>query len=317
MTPRFAAFALAVLLAAASALIGVPVHADEQEVAVAAETFRAGETAYERGDFEAAARSFEVSHRLAPHAVAIFNAGLAWEAAKKLERAADAFNLALSLGGLDETRQADAKTHLDALSSQLGRALLAAPEGTLIWLAHAERASTPLTVYLAPGEHPLKVLFADGSSKNTTVQVEAGKEVSLQLSAPAPEPEAAPRPAEAQPNTDIDAPVGDGTALIVGGAVTLSIGVLAGVAAIGMGVAALDARDEFEASGNTDANAHDQADTLRTATNVTWVAAGLLAATGAVLLIVAPKGAASTPAAESARLELHVAPTGVGLTGRF
>jgi hypothetical protein len=317
MTLRFAAIALAILLAAASALIAGPVRADEQEVAVAAETFRAGEAAYERGDFEAAARSFEVSHRLAPHAVAIFNAGLAWEAAEKLERAADAFNLALSLGGLDETRQADAKTHLDALSSKLGRALLAAPEGTLIWLAHAERASTPITVYLTPGEHPLKVLFADGSSDNTTVQIEAGKEVSLQLSAPAPKPKATPGPVEPKPDTSVDAPASDGTALIVGGAVTLSIGVLAGVAAIGMGVAALDARDEFEASGNTDANAHDQADTLRTATNVTWVAAGLLAATGAVLLIVAPKGDASASATESARLELRVAPSGVGLAGRF
>ena len=86
--------------------------------------------------------------------------------------------------------------------------------------------------------------------------------------------------------------------------------VLAGGVAIFLGASALDANDAFNASGHTDQAAHDRAVALRTWTNVTWAAAGALGATGAVLLLAAPKRAAP-------RATLHVSPGGAALIGSF
>ena len=58
-----------------------PAGAVADDRAVAAETFRAAEKAYQRGDHRAAAVAFEASHQMAPHGAALYNAGLAWQAA--------------------------------------------------------------------------------------------------------------------------------------------------------------------------------------------------------------------------------------------
>src|SRR5215208_164770 len=62
--------------------------------------------------------------------------------------------------------------------------------------------------------------------------------------------------------------------------------------AIVLGLSAVSARDDFDASGRSDAEARDRAVTLRTWTNVAWGAAAATAATGAVLLLSARGGPA-------------------------
>ena len=54
------------------------------------------------------------------------------------------------------------------------------------------------------------------------------------------------------------------------------------------GLRALAARDDFNASGYTDADARGRASDLRLATNVLWGGATLAGATGLVLLLTAP-----------------------------
>jgi hypothetical protein len=277
------------------------------DVVVAAETFRAGEAAYQRGDFEAAAHSFEVSHRLAPHPFALFNSGLAWQAAGKPERAADAFATALELGGLNEMQTADAEQRLAELRKNLGWARIDAPADASLTFGHVTGAKAPTRVHLTPGEHELAVSYPDGHSEQVAVHVQAGEQTDVRVEArPAKPPAKAPAPI-ASPSP---AAPPDGGALVVGGWVGVGLAVLAGGAAIGMGVAALKGRDDFEASGNTDASAHDRAATLRITTNVAWGVAGAAAVAGTIMLIVGYGD-------DGSETGLLVSPTSLGVRGRF
>ena len=68
--------AITLLLATAARPVAAQSATNDRE---ASEFFRAGEAAYGRADFAAAARAFEEAHRRAPHAATLYNAGLAWE----------------------------------------------------------------------------------------------------------------------------------------------------------------------------------------------------------------------------------------------
>lgn len=272
------------------ATLAGPVRAEQPgegdgDVVVAAETFRAGTAAYERGDFETAARSFEVSHRLAPHPFALYNAGLAWQAATKLERAADALAAALGLGGLTEGQRLDAQARLADLRGSLGWVEIEAPADALVSIGHAERVAAPARVHLPAGDHNLEVRWGDGRTETRRVTVQIGKASAVVLAPRRVEPAPAAVPVVGPEQGPPPASGSGNVGLVVGGWITLGVGVAAGAAAIGMGTAALKARDDFEASANTDAGAHDRAATLRTATNVAWAGAGVLALGGVLMLV--------------------------------
>lgn len=285
--------------------------AKDDETVAAGETFRAAADAYARGDFEAAARSFEVSHRLAPHPNTIYNAGLAWQAAGQIARAADALTEALAMDGISDAQRTDGEARLTELRPQLGVAHVVAPAGTRITIAHADKRATPLSIHLSPGAHELSAELADGRTVSREIVVAAAEEIELDLSSAAP---AAPDPRPAPKTTPQALPVAPppasrNDAQWVSGWVLAGAGVVSGGVAIGLGVAALGARDEFEASGNTDRDARDTAATLRTATNVMWAAAGALAVTGTLLLVFS----GSEP--ESPTVSLGVGSLGVALAG--
>jgi hypothetical protein len=99
---------------------------------------------------------------------------------------------------------------------------------------------------------------------------------------------------------------------------------------VGLGVAALDARDRFVASGQRDAGARADADTLRTVTNVAWAGAGAFLVAGVTLLATAPWSKPSSPrkpgqpsgsskpaVARSFPLVPEVTPTGGGVVLRL
>ena len=138
-----ARMARALGLVATLVAMGAPALAQpsDDDVVVARETFRAGEAAYQRGDYQTAANSFEVSHRLAPHPFTMFNAGLAWQGAKQPERAADAFHKAITLGGLGDDQLADATARLSELRQVLGAVEIAGPEEATVIVGHVDQLS--------------------------------------------------------------------------------------------------------------------------------------------------------------------------------
>ena len=94
------------------------------------------------------------------------------------------------------------------------------------------------------------------------------------------------------------------------GLITVGSSALFAGAAIGMGVAALDARDQWVDSKYTDTDAHGVASGLRIGTNVAWATAGTAAVVGLLLWLTAPKPAERSPARPSVT-------TGGALRGAF
>jgi tetratricopeptide (TPR) repeat protein len=279
-------FAWSVLFATASA-------AAEDQKTLARERFGEASAAHARGDFREAARLFEEAHRLAPAAGAKFNAGIAWDQAGDLPRAADDYETALEMGGLDQQDAAQASSRLGALKQQLGALRIEEPAGALVSVAQLERAPIPARAYLRPGTHELR---AEIGSYTTTLRVEVGagevKTVRFDKPGDGGKIEPTPKPKERQPVPrpgPEDRPVPRSSAQKTWGFVALGTGaVLAGVAVF-LGVRTLNARDEYEADGGTDHAKYDDAVALRTWTNVSAGGAVVAGGLGTVLLLTAPK----------------------------
>ena len=299
----FAAFALALVLAAPAA---------RATDAAAAEAFKAGAASYQKGDFRTAAASFERAYRESPRGAAVYNAGLAWEAASEAPRAADAYATALDAGDLGAQQKKDAQARLANLAKTLGRIDVSGPAGAKISVEHCESAALPTKVFLTAGAHELTARFDGGASTSKQqVTVAAGATTAVTIEPPkAAAPPPPPPPQKVESPTPALAPAASNPRKLVG-FVALGGALVASGAAVYFGVSAVSAKDDFNSSGHRDQNAHDRADELRTITNVTWVAAGVLAATGVVLVLTAPK------APNDRAVTATVGPTGGALTVRF
>ena len=263
----------------------------------AAESFERGTTAYQRGDYRGAAEQFEQALRLAPRAATAYSAALAWEAAGERGRAADAFETALAQPGLSVSETADAQARLAALNRVLGVVAVTAPIGGTVDAAHASGIAIPVRIHAAPGPLVVTVVAAGGARTTRTVDVVAGRTVTVAGDAPAPAPVKSVPPAASPASKPRTAPPGRPIAVEGGaeeqppaagtviGAVLIGAGAIGGGVAIVLGLKAVSTRDEFAAGGYTDAGLHDDAIALRTATNVAWAGAGALVAGGTVLLI--------------------------------
>lgn len=281
-----------------------PARADE---ASAAETFRAGTAAYARGEYRAAALAFEAAFHEQPHAAALYNAGRSWAAAGAQPRAADAYAAALQASGLDSAQEADSRARLQELEASLGSVQVTAPAGALVSLEHVERAPAPVLVHVTPGDHTARSALPGGQAISRIVHVNAGERVTLAFDAPSKPADTPAPPGPMKPSAEPQGPGRNGRWALGWG--TLGVAALASGAAVFLGVRALDARDDFDASNHTDQAAHDSAAALRTWTNVTWAAAGVLGATSVVLL--------ATSKRAGAPVTLRVSPSGAALSGSF
>ena len=275
----------ALMSGSALAIDSHPVNATE----LAKQRFQEAAQAYKEGRYSAAASLFEAADRLAPHASVRYNAATAWEQAGEEARAATGYEAVLALDSLDDARRATARERLQALAQRLGKIRIGEPLGALVTVDHVQRAPVPVTFYLRPGSYELAVAYR-GTNSQTSASVLAGEEKELELNLPlaalpvepalpsvplTPVPPA-PRPAE------------DGTLQKTWGWVSLGAGVALSGAAIFMGVRALNAKERFVASGNTDADARQEASDLRLTSNILWGGAAVAGATGLVLVLTAP-----------------------------
>jgi hypothetical protein len=277
------AFAASLACAAASASAQAPVTMGPQAAPNPAAPDpaaleRDARRAYERREFAVAARGFEAVNRLAPHAALLFNAALAWEQAGDPARAADHYDVALAKGGLDPEQLKQARARLAKLEQSLSTLSVEAQQGAAIRVDGEAAGFAPARVHVKPGDHRVEVDDAEPQR----VTVVAAEKRALVFAARAPVAAVTPPP-----------PPQGTSPLRIGGWVTLGVAGVAAGAAIGLGVAAISARDDFvHGSGSTSVTLHDRAVALRTATNVTWALAGAAAITGVALHIAAPRGTA-------------------------
>lgn len=295
--------------------------------------FRAAKAAYARKEYRPAATAFEAAFREAPHPAAMYNAAIAWELAGEPDRAADAHHTSLKLSDrLTREQIKDARARLSRLEKRVATIDVEAPADARISLGRLARVEPPARFHVLPGDHAVTVTFADGGRASKQVRAVAAQKERIAFTAPsaasdsptlqgsnppgtpkdrapgagtiAPEPDAAPDAAPA------DA-AGSSSALLVGGWVGTVTGVALSGAAVGLGIAAVNARDDFDASVYTDVDARNRADLLRTWTNVAWVGAAVAGTVGIVLFIASGVTAAPTKA------QLRITPGGAVLRGQF
>ncbi|MDX2055643.1 MAG: hypothetical protein SFV15_24790 [Polyangiaceae bacterium] len=278
-----------------------------EQLSLAKERFHEAAEAHERGAHAEAARLFEEAYRLAPRAQALFNAAVAWQEANEPERAANNFETALAVGGLEEPNLDQARSRLEVLKRTLGYLLVPEPVGGQLSVGHLERVSIPVRTHLGAGTYLVRIVYPNGATLSKQIKLAAGEAQTLNLpstspttnaeasptNAPAPSPQptshnaqkaapmaafTAPRPE--QPRTDSNRQfwgwfgVGTG-AVLAGGAVVL-------------GVKFLQANQAWDDSGNRDKGKESQAHSLRLFTNLAWAGAAASTGTG-LLLLSSPK----------------------------
>ena len=275
--------------------------------------FDEGRAAFAKKDFATAARKFEEANLRSPRGQTGYNAALSWEAAGDPARASDAFASALDDKALPAAAREHALQRLTALE-RITLTLHVAASGTATaTIAHVVDRPLPATVHVTPGRHELVVRFLDGSVVRQEIEARAAERVTFKVSPPAladarpaPEPAAVdplPAPSQAQEaqSPSLDAPRHDAevrpSIQPTLGWVALGAGALSLGAATYLGLRGIDARDRFDDSGGTDADARSSAIALRTWANVGWVAAGAFVATGVVLLVTAKRSASKGPRA--------------------
>lgn len=261
----------------AGVLLGAVADARAEDVAGAAKDFQRGRIAFDAKSYREAALLFESAFRKSPRGPAMYGAGLCWQLAEDLPRAADALATALSVGGLAPPDEADAKTQLAAVERQVARLDLSAPAGARMSVAHVTDATPPVRVHVIAGGHDVRVTFADGRTLTRSVTASAGSVQSIDLGPAPPAATAAAATSPPPPST-----------LRTAGWVSGGVGVALAGTAVFLGFRALGARDDFDASDHTSQTLHDKAASLRAWTNVAWAGAALAGGLGLTLLLTAP-----------------------------
>ncbi len=292
-------------LAALVLLLVCPIaRADSATTQRAAQIEREARDAYAKGEYARAAGLFNRANQLAPFPELRYNAALSWDQAGEKARAADAYEGALRLGGLDQSRVDETSTRLAALKRELGYIRVARPVGATVSVAHVEHAPIPIDIHLTPGAHNLVFELPDGSTQRKSIEARAGEATSVGIDLPkpnqlAPSPDEPTAPRRDTPTSKPESSPSSSTRtwgfVALGGAV-----VLGGVTAY-LGTRTLKEQKRYEDSGFTDRDARDSGLSLRTWTNVA-LASSLVAAGAGVTLLVIGSGGSSAPSSGSLRI---------------
>lgn len=247
--------------------------------AEASKAFETASRAAARGDYSFAAAEFLRANQIIPHPLALYNAALALEAGGERARAADVFADVIAGGGLPEAQSRDARTRLEKLEMHLGVLAISGPSGAVVSVAHARDVAVPVRIHVLPGGYTLKVAFADGVVAERSVRAETAV-LDIRLAEPQPKRAIGPS-SPAEPSGAVDVQRRDR----LPGWIAIGAGVTFAATSAVLGTRALSARDDFNASGHTDADAHDRAASYRTWTNVALGGAILAGGFGAYWLL--------------------------------
>lgn len=311
MLPERGRATLSALFATLATTTGAGAQAGS-ETEVAAQFFEAGAAAAKKGEFRVCAEAFTEAHKRAPHGATLYNAALCWDGAKDRARAANDYAQSLSLGGLSDAQAKQAKKKLAELQAALGKLEVTEPKGARASVGPIKQTPIPFETFVEPGEHEVRLEGLEGEIISRNVSVEAGQHKQVKLSLREnDEDEPAPKPAPAEPTR------ADSTGDVQRTFGWVLIGVSAAAAGVGVGyyVSALGSKENFDDSGHTDVVAREDAIDRYAIARALWIGAGVGAAAGVTLVLIAPKKKPAEPQATGLRLWVH--PTGASASYSF
>ena len=245
-----------------------------------------GTAYFEDEDYQQAAETWLKADNLAPSASLKYNIAVAWDRSQQFDRAATAYRVAL-ISGLKSVQYQDAKARLEALRQSLATVIIDSPEDAELSVGPYQSIQLPTTLFLKAGSYEF-VVSQEGSTASTTVRVSARKTVHPQLLAPLSN-------SKIVENTDVENLRDQEKAAAEAshlqetlGWVGIGLGITGVAFATGFGIAALNANQQFNDSGNQDEAARESAVNNQTASNVSWISAGVFAVGGTALLFTAP-----------------------------
>lgn len=237
----------------------------------AGEWFERGQTAYANHEYAEAAFAFEQAHARVPHGATAYNAAVAWEAADRDARAANAYYLALLLGDLRDNDRTHAEESLRRLSLTLGLLGVSCPSRTLVSVDGGPFLPCPFETFVHPGPRELAIAYEGGRTERVNALAVAGQREQFTLQGKT----IAKRQvitASVQPTRPFPWHY-----VVIGGAGLLAAGGLT------LGTLGLEARNDFRDSGRTDVGLRQRAVRFRTFANLAYAGSVVLGATGAVL----------------------------------
>lgn len=266
----------------------------DDEQAQAANLFSAAEAAFSSQDYERAARLFERADQKAPHASVLFNAAVSWDYAGNRPAAADTYKSALQRPGLSPSQARQAEQRLEELAKLLGFVQIAKPIGGLATVGHVQRQNIPVEFYEEPGSYKVQLETSGGAITTTDIEVRAGQMLRVELN-PVVTPLVVEKPLPAVSEQPKPPPVVDErqfesatSAQEIIGWAAIGLGVVGAGFATYWGLETERQQDRY-LNGRRTASEREKGLALRTRTNVTWVASGLLAGTGLTLVLTSPR----------------------------
>ena len=181
--------ALAALLGSAHSALAQ----SADDVKRAGEEFSAGKSAYQDGDYAAAAEHFEAADDIAPNAGALRAAMASRNKAGQLDRAATLAEVALERHPDDSRLAGEALEILETARQELYRVVVSCnPKCSLVIegsLVHGPPARERV-IYLAPGSHEINASWQGKKGTSSQfVEAEMGGEGEVEIEPPAPAPE--------------------------------------------------------------------------------------------------------------------------------
>ncbi len=322
MRPAILAALLALSACGTAAAFAMPAHAapeqkpDKATIAKAAKKFRAGERAFHRHSYAAAAKDFEDAYAIAPHPAALFNAAEAHEKAGELTKAANLCARYLHDAPDKDKRRSKANKMIADLTPKLGRVDIDANGAEDVQL-DGNVPDLEVT-FVDPGDHVVSGSF-DGKHVERQISVVAGSLEHVRLEPPAPPPEQKSDTAVATP----DQGPHDHGATRHGGLPPVVVYVGAGATAVLAGVTIWSGLDTNKA--RSDFNAHptqqglDAGKGKQTRTNILLGATAVVGVATAAIGIFATdwKGKAKKDEHPESHMAFGLGPGSVSLSGSF
>jgi hypothetical protein len=257
----------AALVAVALAAAGGSAYGEEKDVTRAAEqAFAKGTELFKKRDYLGAIESFEEAYRLRPHFMVQCNIARCHEWSGGYVEAGEHYRRCLNEGARGTKEGERIETALKEAEGRITYLKVQSPgAGGTIYVDGRSAGPTPRIVPIDPGTRVVEVRRANATPATVTIKTHGGEHRTLTL-APVDLAQQRPEPATR--------PVHKRKRLRpVWFWVTAATTVALAVAATGLGIATLKARDSFEEHPTEDD--YQKAVDLRLATNVMW---GLTAA---------------------------------------
>jgi hypothetical protein len=279
---------------------------DDAASTAARQHYEAGTKAFADRRFEEAALNFEAAASEKANPIGLFSAALAWEQANHSDRAADDYTRSLAAPGLPGDKTASAKERLTSLEGVLGTVSVTGPDGARVQLDSNTELPTPATLHGSAGVHTLSVRVPSRPIERRPFVLERGQASKVDVTEAMPSAvggagqgnkDAGSKDAQGPPQTTPGGP--SSRPLRTVGFVALGVGGAMLLGGVVLGVEALDARNAYDAAPTQPA--FDHANGLATWTTVAFIAGGVFAAGGLVLVLLPSSHAESAPSPAAPR----------------